>query len=71
MSTAPDTAQQRLDEYQRLFGQEKTSQGIRFRLRAEPGVAAWVRDLADREKACCALFALAALAEIGGAWLVW
>jgi hypothetical protein len=62
MSTAPDTAQQRLDEYQRLFGQtlisrEKTSQGIRFRLRAEPGVEAWVRDLAARERACCAFFA--------------
>jgi hypothetical protein len=62
MTTAPDTAQQRLDEYQHLFGRhlidrEKTGQGIRFRLRAEPGVAAWVRDLAAREKACCAFFA--------------
>jgi hypothetical protein len=62
MTTAPDTAQQRLDEYQQLFGRalisrEKTSDGIRFRLRAEPGVEAWVRDLAAREKACCAFFA--------------
>ncbi|TMR96291.1 hypothetical protein [Nonomuraea basaltis] len=62
MATAPDTAQQRLDEYQRLFGRhlvgrEKTAEGIRFRLRAEPGVEEQVRDLAAREKACCAFFA--------------
>jgi hypothetical protein len=62
MTTAPDTTQQRLEEYRHLFGRhlidrDKTGQGIRFRLRAEPGVAAWVRDLAAREKACCAFFA--------------
>ncbi|GAA3159984.1 MULTISPECIES: hypothetical protein [Nonomuraea] len=62
MSTASDTPRQRLDEYHELFGRhliarERTAQGIRFRLRAEPGVAAWVRDLAAREKACCAFFA--------------
>ncbi|MBB6556281.1 hypothetical protein [Nonomuraea rubra] len=62
MSTAPDTARERLEEYAHLFGRylvdrEKTGQGIRFRLRAEPGVVAWVRDLAAREKACCAFFA--------------
>jgi hypothetical protein len=62
MTDAPDTPQQRLDEYQRLFGQalisrEKTSEGIRFRLRAEPGVEEQVRDLAAREKACCPFFA--------------
>ncbi|TYB62337.1 hypothetical protein FXF51_26960 [Nonomuraea sp. PA05] len=62
MTTAPDTAEQRLEEYRHLFGRhlidrEKTARGIRFRLRAEPGVAAWVRDLAAREKACCAFFA--------------
>ncbi|MGP3962741.1 hypothetical protein ACTWPT_42790 [Nonomuraea sp. 3N208] len=62
MTTAPDTTQQRLDEYRRLFGQhlisrERTAEGIRFRLRAEPGVEEQVRDLAEREKACCAFFA--------------
>ncbi|MEV1005689.1 hypothetical protein [Nonomuraea sp. NPDC050202] len=62
MTTAPDTARQRLDEYRRLFarhlvGRERTGRGIRFRLRAEPGVEPWVRDLAAREKACCAFFA--------------
>ncbi|HEY4852317.1 MAG TPA: hypothetical protein VII22_16130, partial [Streptosporangiaceae bacterium] len=30
--------------------------GIRFRFRAQPGLEAWVRDLAAREKACCAFF---------------
>jgi hypothetical protein len=59
MSTAPDTGPQRLAEYDRLFsthllGRERRGEGIRFRLRADPGVEAWVRDLAAREKACCA-----------------
>ena len=63
MSSAPDTPEQRLDEYHRLFGQalisrERTERdGVRFRLRADDGIEAWVRDLAAREKACCAFFA--------------
>ncbi|MFI0451861.1 hypothetical protein [Actinomadura sp. 6N118] len=62
MTSATDTPQQRLDAYQRLFGQylvgrEKTTQGIRFRLRNQPGVEDQVRQLAAREKACCAFFA--------------
>jgi hypothetical protein len=61
MTTAPDTAQERIAEYGRLFaealiGREKTAQGIRFRFRAAPGIEAWVRDLAGREKACCAFY---------------
>ncbi|WP_336217007.1 hypothetical protein [Nonomuraea sp. LPB2021202275-12-8] len=68
MADAPDTAGQRLEEYQRLLGQtlvsrEKTGQGIRFRLRADPGVLEWVRDLAAREKACCAFFAFEVTVE--------
>ena len=59
MSTAPDTGPQRLAEYDRLFsthllGRERRRDGIRFRLRADAGVEAWVRDLAAREKTCCA-----------------
>ena len=59
MSTAPDTGPQRLAEYDRLFsthllGRERRGGGIRFRLRADQGVEAWVRDLAAREEACCA-----------------
>jgi hypothetical protein len=61
MTTAPDTPLERVAEYQRLFaqalsGREKTPEGIRFRFRAAPGVEAWVRDLAAREKACCAFY---------------
>jgi hypothetical protein len=64
MTTASDTSQERLAEYRRLFtqslvGRERTADGIRFRFRAAPGVESWVRDLAAREKACCAFFAFA------------
>lgn len=62
MTTATDTAEERLETYRRLFGQylisrERTEEGIRFRLRAEPGVHEQVQELAAREKACCAFFA--------------
>jgi hypothetical protein len=61
LTDATDTAAERLAEYERLFlgvliGRERVGDGIRFRFRAEPGVEAWVRDLAAREKACCAFF---------------
>lgn len=61
MTGAPDTGAERLGEYQRLFsqalaGRERTADGIRFRFQAQPGIEAWVRDLAAREKACCAFF---------------
>ncbi len=68
MSTARDTPPERLAEYRRLFDQallsrERTAQGIRFRFRAGEGVEAWIRDLAAREKACCAFFAFDVAAE--------
>jgi hypothetical protein len=70
MSGAPDTVPERLSEYRRIFsqaliGRERTAGGIRFRFRAQPGLEAWVRDLAAREKACCAFFtfAITALGE--------
>jgi len=61
MTSAPDTGPERMLEYQRLFsqaftGRERTAAGIRFRLRADDGIEAWVRDLAAREKACCPFF---------------
>ncbi len=61
LTTATDTGPERFLEYERLFtqalvGRERTVEGIRFRLRADDGVEAWVRDLAAREKACCAFF---------------
>ena len=59
LTDAPDTAAQRLEEYERLFakafvGRERTRSGVRWRLSDEPGVEAWARDLAARENACCA-----------------
>jgi hypothetical protein len=61
MSGATDTLAERLGEYRRLFAQSllsrsRTPDTIRFRFRADPGVEDWVRDLARREKACCAFF---------------
>lgn len=64
LTGAPDTGPERLAEYRQLFaaallGRERTPDGVRFRFRADPGIEPWVRDLADREKACCAFFAFA------------
>lgn len=61
MTDAPDTGEERMAEYGRLFaqalvGRERTTGGIRFRLRAGDGVEAWLRDLSAREKACCPFF---------------
>jgi hypothetical protein len=61
MTDAPDTATERIAEYQRIFtraliGRERTDNGIRFRFGAEPGLEAWIADLAAREKACCGFF---------------
>ncbi|GEM_PF-1297967 len=61
MTSAPDTADERMAEYGRLFaqaliGRERTTEGIRLRFRAGDGIEAWVRDLAAREKACCPFF---------------
>jgi hypothetical protein len=58
MTDAPDTPEERIAEYSRLFarhlvGRERTAEGIRFRLRADDGVEVWVQDLSAREKACC------------------
>jgi hypothetical protein len=61
MTGATDTLAERMDEYRRLFTQSllsrsRTPDRITFRFRAGPGVEDWVRDLARREKACCAFF---------------
>ena len=59
-----DDARERLAEYARLFaaayaGRERTAAGMRWSLRADPGVAEWARDLAARERACCAFLTIA------------
>jgi hypothetical protein len=61
LSGTPGAFAERMAEYQRLFaqhlaGRSETGTGITFRFRAGPGVEDWVRDLARREKACCAFF---------------
>lgn len=60
MTDAPDTTAERVARYERLFthlvGRERTEDGIRFRLRAEPGVEDQATELAALDKACCAFF---------------
>ena len=63
-----DDARSRLDEYARLFaaayvGSERTSVGMRWSLRAAPGIADWARDLAAREAACCVFLTIAVTEE--------
>ena len=70
MTDAPDTGEQRLQEYARLFAtafisRERTSTGMRWRLRADDGIEAWARDLAARENACCA-FMTTTVSTVGG-----
>jgi hypothetical protein len=62
-----DDAQARFAEYARLFaaayaGRERTATGMRWPL--QPGVAQWARDLAARERACCAFLAIT-VTEVG------
>jgi hypothetical protein len=70
MTDAPDTAAERIQEYERLFAQslfdrERLPNGVRFRFRADTGVEDWVRDLAGREKACCAWLDFAITVDAG------
>lgn len=75
MSNAPDTETERLDEYRRIFataliGREKTGgHGFRWRFRDDEGMDAWVRDLAEREQACCAFFSFTVTRSGGEVWL--
>ena len=53
---APDTPEERLNEYAQLFGaglisRERTTTGVTLTFDAR--VASWVADLAAREAACC------------------
>jgi len=70
MSGAPDTGPERMAEYARLFAaafvsRERTATGVRWRLRADPGIEEWARDLAARENACCA-FMTTTVTVVGG-----
>ena len=73
VSTAPDTLGQRIDSYRQLFsdafvGREETPAGKRFRFRADEGIEARVRYLADLEKRCCAFFDFMITAVGGEVW---
>ena len=75
MTNAPDTSDERVADYQRLFhspaylGRRRTPDGVRFCFRSEPGLAAEILDLAQREKACCAFFDFAV--DDGGDTITW
>lgn len=71
MTGAPDTLEERMAEYGRLFaqaltGRERTEDAIRLRFRADDGIEAWVRDLAAREMACCPFLDIAVSTTAGG-----
>ena len=58
MTTAEDTADERLAEYSRLFeralvGRDRGADSVRFVFRADAGVREQVDDLARREALCC------------------
>ncbi len=58
MSTAEDTPDERLREYERLFEtvllrRERQAGSVTLTFRAEPGTREAVEDLARREAACC------------------
>lgn len=58
MTGAPDTVEERLAEYGRLFAhalvdRSRTADSVEFRFASKAGVAAWIADLARREAACC------------------
>ena len=59
LSNAPDTGPERMAEYARFLraafvSRERTADAMTWRLRADPGIEVWARDLAARENACCA-----------------
>lgn len=74
LTDAPDTADQRIAEYGRLFrralaGRERTADAVEFRFAARPGVAEWVTDLAKREAACCPFMSHHVTAD--GSHVIW
>ncbi|HEY5855688.1 MAG TPA: hypothetical protein VIW24_16980 [Aldersonia sp.] len=74
MTDAPDSGEQRLHDYARLFGaafisRERTDSGMRWRLRADPGIEAQARDLSARENACCAF--LTTTVTVSGGQVLW
>jgi hypothetical protein len=70
MTTAPDSPQDRLAEWARIFdhalaGRERTAAAVIWRFTARAGVEEWARDLAEREAACCPFLTYAVTAREG------
>lgn len=64
LTDAPDTAEERIAEYHRLFALHlvecTTVDGmVRFRFGSHEGVEEWVRGLMARERQCCGFFEFA------------
>jgi hypothetical protein len=58
MTAAPDTPEERVAEYGRLFAhaliaRDRTDHAVVFTFAAKPGVREWIADLVAREAACC------------------
>jgi hypothetical protein len=61
MTAAPDTPDERVAEYGRLFvhalvARDRTDNAVVFTFAAKPGVREWIADLVAREAACCPFF---------------
>jgi hypothetical protein len=61
MTTAPDSPEERLAEYARMFAHALIARGrtegaVAFTFAARPGVREWIADLVHREAACCPFF---------------
>jgi hypothetical protein len=70
MTAAPDTPEERMAEWRRLFehalaGRERAADAVIWHFTARPGVEEWVRDLAEREAACCAFLDFAVTVHDG------
>jgi hypothetical protein len=74
MTDAPDTPDDRIAEYGRLFAhalvrRERTEAGVVFTFAAKPGIRDWIADLVRREATCCPF--LSYEVDIRGDHVVW
>lgn len=74
MTGAPDTPQDRLAEYGRLFGtalvgRQRSGNATEFSFSSQDGVVEWIADLVRREAACCPFFSYRVTVE--GDRIIW
>lgn len=67
-ANAPDTPEERLDEYSRLFqaaliDRGRTADGMILTFANHDGVADWVTDLVKREALCCSFLRFEVIAD--------